>query len=113
MKGLRMFLAQATKLPKRVKQADFIGAYLQAKATGRFFIRLHEIFKQNFPAMHKYFGRPLRLNKANYGLTLSSKLWVTGFSEWLLSQGFIQSKAEPAYFIMYKDEKTWLRLIFY
>eukprot|EP00957_Ditylum_brightwellii_P009702 731454-Ditylum_brightwellii.AAC.1 len=33
MKGLRMFLAQAAKFLKRLKQADFIGAYLQAKAT--------------------------------------------------------------------------------
>eukprot|EP00957_Ditylum_brightwellii_P162811 12398052-Ditylum_brightwellii.AAC.1 len=63
--------------------------------------------------MSKYFGRHLRLRKAIYGLTLSGKLWVTEFLEWLLNQGFIQSKAETAYFILYKDEKTWLRPIFY
>eukprot|EP00957_Ditylum_brightwellii_P029438 2224921-Ditylum_brightwellii.AAC.1 len=63
--------------------------------------------------MSKYFGRPLMLRKAIYGLNLSGKLWVTEFSEWLLIQGFIQSKAEPAYFIMYKNEKTRPRLIFY
>eukprot|EP00957_Ditylum_brightwellii_P155596 11844291-Ditylum_brightwellii.AAC.1 len=108
MKGLRMFLAQAAKFMKRVKQADFIGAYLQTKATGRIFIRLPDIYNQYFPIVSKYFGRPLRLNKAIYGLTLSGKFWVTEFSEWLLNQGFVQSKAEPAYFIMYKDEKTWL-----
>eukprot|EP00957_Ditylum_brightwellii_P147452 11227961-Ditylum_brightwellii.AAC.1 len=113
MKRLSKFSIIAAKLLKRVKQVDFIGAYLQAKATGRFFIRLPDIYKQYFPTMSKYFGRPLRLRKVIYGLTLSGKLWVTEFSEWLLNQGFIQSKAEPAYFILYKDKKTWLRLIFY
>eukprot|EP00957_Ditylum_brightwellii_P034195 2591470-Ditylum_brightwellii.AAC.1 len=68
---------------------DFIGAYLQAKATGTLFIRLPEIFKQYFLTMSKYFGRPLRLNEAIYDLILSGKLWVAKFSEWLLSQGFI------------------------
>eukprot|EP00957_Ditylum_brightwellii_P007004 530310-Ditylum_brightwellii.AAC.1 len=45
LKGLRMFLDMIAKLLNRVKQADFIGAYLQAKVTGRFFIRLPEIYK--------------------------------------------------------------------
>eukprot|EP00957_Ditylum_brightwellii_P032850 2490529-Ditylum_brightwellii.AAC.1 len=75
MKGLRMFIAMAAKLLKRVKQADFIGAYMQAKATGRFFIRLPDIYKQYFPTMSKYFIKPLRLRKVIYGLTLSEKLW--------------------------------------
>eukprot|EP00957_Ditylum_brightwellii_P146144 11126916-Ditylum_brightwellii.AAC.1 len=95
-----MFLAMTVKLLKRVKQAGFIGAYLQAEVTGRFFIRLLDIYNQYFPTMSKYFGRPLRLRKAIYGLSLSGKLWVTKFLEWLLNQGFIQSKAEPAYFIL-------------
>eukprot|EP00957_Ditylum_brightwellii_P091075 6933843-Ditylum_brightwellii.AAC.1 len=102
IKGLRMLLAITAKLDKRVKQADFIGAYLQAKATGRFFIRLPEIYKQYFPTISKYFGRPLRLRKTIYGLTLSGKLWVTEFLEWLLTQGFTESKAGPSYFIIYK-----------
>eukprot|EP00957_Ditylum_brightwellii_P137401 10475795-Ditylum_brightwellii.AAC.1 len=113
MKGLRMFLTQAAKFMKRVKQADFTSTYLQAKVTGRFFIRLPGLYKQYFPTMSKYFGRTLRLKKAIYDLTLSGKCWVTEFSEWLLNQGFIQSKAEPAYFSIYKHEITWLRLIFY
>eukprot|EP00957_Ditylum_brightwellii_P196511 14972869-Ditylum_brightwellii.AAC.1 len=103
----------AAKLLKRVKQADFIGVYLHAKATGRFFVKLSEIYKQYFPTISKYFRRSLRFRKDIYGLTLSGKLWVIEFSEWLLSQGFIQSKAEPAYFFLYKDETTWLGLIFY
>eukprot|EP00957_Ditylum_brightwellii_P066314 5033745-Ditylum_brightwellii.AAC.1 len=74
----------AVKLLKRVNQADFIGAYLQAKATGIFFVRLPDIYKQHFPTMPKYFGKSLRLRKTIYDLTLSGKLW-----------------------------KTWLRLIFY
>eukprot|EP00957_Ditylum_brightwellii_P081866 6227320-Ditylum_brightwellii.AAC.1 len=62
------------KLLKRVKQADFIGAYLQAKTTGRLFMKLPDIYKQYFPAMSKYFGVPLRLWRAIYGLALSGKL---------------------------------------
>eukprot|EP00957_Ditylum_brightwellii_P016913 1275624-Ditylum_brightwellii.AAC.1 len=79
MKGLRMFLAMTAKLLKRVKQADFIGAYIQAKDQGRFFIRSSEIYKQYFPTMSKYFGRPQRLRKAIYSLTLSGKYGSLSF----------------------------------
>eukprot|EP00957_Ditylum_brightwellii_P152342 11597600-Ditylum_brightwellii.AAC.2 len=74
MKGLRIFLAQAATFLKKVKQTDFIGTYLQAKATDRFFMRLSDIYKQYFTTVSKYFGRPLRFNKAIYGLTQSGKL---------------------------------------
>eukprot|EP00957_Ditylum_brightwellii_P210727 15365311-Ditylum_brightwellii.AAC.1 len=60
MKDLRVFLAMVTKLMKWVKQTDFIGAYLQAKATGSFFITLPDIFKQFPPYLSKYFGHPLQ-----------------------------------------------------
>eukprot|EP00957_Ditylum_brightwellii_P129540 9880675-Ditylum_brightwellii.AAC.1 len=64
----------AVKFLKRLKQADFIGAYLQTKATGKFFIRLPENYMLYFSTMSKFVGRPLRLKKAIYGLTLSGKL---------------------------------------
>eukprot|EP00957_Ditylum_brightwellii_P007595 575052-Ditylum_brightwellii.AAC.1 len=70
MKGPRTSLVMAAKLEQRVKQADFISAYLQGKITGRFFIRLPEIYKQYFPILSKHLGKPLRLRKAIYCLTL-------------------------------------------
>eukprot|EP00957_Ditylum_brightwellii_P152274 11593308-Ditylum_brightwellii.AAC.1 len=66
----------AAKVLKRVKQAVFIGDYLQVNAKGRFFISLAKIYEQYFLTITKYFGRFLRLRKANYGLALSGKLWV-------------------------------------
>jgi Reverse transcriptase (RNA-dependent DNA polymerase) len=34
-------------------------------------------------------------------------------SEWLYSQGFIQSQAEPSYFVRYDKQNQWLRLLFF
>eukprot|EP00957_Ditylum_brightwellii_P014802 1116146-Ditylum_brightwellii.AAC.1 len=63
------------KFMNRVKQADFIEAYLKVKATGWFFIRLPDVFEQYFSQLFKYCVCPLRLGKAICGLILSGKLW--------------------------------------
>ncbi|KAI2494359.1 ABC transporter B family member [Fragilaria crotonensis] len=61
----------------------------------------------------KYFGVPLLLDKGIYGLVYSGKYWNIEFSEWLYSQGFIQSQAEPSYFVYYDKHNQWLRLLFF
>jgi hypothetical protein len=48
-----------------------------------------------------------------YGLVYSGKYWNIEFSEWLYSQGFIQSQAEPSYFVRYDKHNQWLRLLFF
>jgi hypothetical protein len=108
-----MFLAHAAKLKRRVKQGDFVGAYLQAKVRGRYFIKLDPRYKQLFPDLAEWFGRPLRLKKGIYGQKFSGKFWNEDFSEWLVKQGFLQSSADTTYFIRYQPDGSWIRLIFY
>jgi hypothetical protein len=56
---------------------------------------------------------PLLLDKGIYGLVFSGKYWNIEFSEWLYSQGFIQSPSEPSYFVRYNKHNQWLRLLFF
>ena len=58
---VRLFLAYAAKLLKRVRQLDFVGAYLQAHVKGRVFVNLPTEYKKHCPGLEKYFERPLRL----------------------------------------------------
>ena len=113
MRTVKMFLAHAARLKKRVKQGDFIGAYLQAKVRGRYFVKLDPRYKQLFPDLAEWFGRPLRLKKGIYGQRFSGKFWNEDFSEWLIRQGFLQSTADTTYFIRYNEDRSWIRLIFY
>ncbi|KAI2489828.1 hypothetical protein MHU86_24763 [Fragilaria crotonensis] len=98
---------------KHQESADFIGAYLQAKVIGRHFVILPLYLAYHFPEYAKYFGVPLLLDKGIYGLVYSGKYWNIEFSEWLYSQGFIQSQAEPSYFVYYDKHNQWLRLLFF
>ncbi|KAI2505259.1 hypothetical protein MHU86_9161 [Fragilaria crotonensis] len=86
-------------LPSDTQSADFIGAYLQAKVIGRHFVKLPLEYAFHFPEYAKFFGKPLLLDKGIYGLVYSGKYWNIEFSEWLYSQGFIQSQSEPSYFV--------------
>jgi len=113
IRTVKVFLALAASLKRRVKQGDFVGAYLQAKVRGRVFIRLDPRMKDLFPDLAKYFGPPLRLNKGIYGLTFSGKFWNEEYTEWLINQGFVQSTADTTYFIKYYQDGSWVRLIFY
>jgi hypothetical protein len=96
-----------------LKSGDFLGAYLQAKVIRRHFVRLPLEYAYYFPEYAKYFGTPSLLNKGIYGLVYSVKYWNIEFSEWLYSKGFIQSQAEPSYFVFYNKHNQWLRLLFF
>jgi hypothetical protein len=86
-----MFLAHVARLKVRVRQLDFIGAFLQAKVRSRIFMILPSIYGSIFPEFKQYFGTPLRLLKAMYGMTLSGKFWYQDLLEFLVSMGFMQS----------------------
>ena len=113
IRTVKLFLAFAASLKRRVKHGDFVGAYLQAKVRGRFFVTLDKRYAQYFPDLADWFGRPLLLDKGIYGLTYSGKFWNEEFSEWLIGQGFVQSTADTTYFIKYYKDGSWIRLIFY
>ena len=112
-RGVKLLLSTICAARRTLKSADFIGAYLQAKVIGRHFVKLPLEYAYHFPEYAKYFGIPLLLNKGIYGLVYSGKYWNIEFSEWLYSQGFIQSHAEPSYFVRYDKHNQWLRLLFF
>ncbi|KAI2513173.1 Mitochondrial protein [Fragilaria crotonensis] len=112
-RGVKLFIATICASRRSVKSADFIGAYLQAKVIGRHFVKLPLEYAYHFPEYAKFFGSPMLLNKGIYGLVYSGKYWNIEFSEWLYSQGFIQSPSEPSYFVRYDKHNQWLRLLFF
>ncbi len=86
-----MFLAHAARLKVRVKQLDFVGAFLQAKEQSRVFVKMPAIHGEVFPDIKQYCGKPLRLLKSMYGMTLSRKYWYQELQEFLIQMGFTQS----------------------
>ena len=71
LRMLKFFLAEAARHRDRVNQLDFIGAFLQAEVKERIFVKLHERYAEYFPEYQQYFGRPLRLLRSMYGMTIS------------------------------------------
>jgi hypothetical protein len=112
-RGLKMFLAHACRLKVRVRQLDFIGAYLQARCKSRIFIKFPASLSQAFPEFNKYFGRPLRLLKSMYGMTLSGKYWYQELQEYLLGQGFVQSTTIPCLFYKIYEDGSVIFLLNY
>jgi hypothetical protein len=88
---LKMFLAHASKLKSRVKQLDFIGAFLQAKVRSRIFVTIPNIF----------------------GMFLSSKYWYLEMKELLESEGFVPTNNVKCLFIKHFPDKTGLLLLNY
>jgi hypothetical protein len=77
-----MFLAHAARLRVRVRQMDFIGAFLQAKVRSRVFIKMPAIYGELFPDLAAYCGIPVRLVKSMYGMSLSGKYWYQELQEY-------------------------------
>ena len=97
--ALKMFLAHTTRVRARVKQLDFVGAFLQAQTRSRIFVPIPPIFGILFPEYKEYCGKPVRLGKSMYGMTLSSKYWFLDLQEFLLELCFSPSKTILCLFI--------------
>jgi hypothetical protein len=112
-RALKMFLAGAARNKCRVYQLDFIGAFLQANVRGRIFLSLPEVYGAIWPEFKDYCGRPLRLVKSMYGMTYSGKYWYLDLKEWLLEEGFIQSRASPCFFCKIFPGGYFIKIIIY
>jgi hypothetical protein len=66
-RSLKMFLAHASRMKARVKQLDFVGAFLQAKMRTLMFITIPKIYGILFPEYSEYCGTPVRLAMSMYG----------------------------------------------
>jgi hypothetical protein len=100
-RGVKLLMSTTCSSHHTLKSGDFIGAYLQAQVIGRHFVRLSLEYASFFPEYAIYFGTPSLLNKRIYELVYSGKYWNTEYSEWLYSKGFIQSQAEPSFFVYF------------
>ena len=93
-----------------MKQLDFIEAFLQAKVKGRVFVTLDAKYGDYFPEYREYFGRPLRLLRSMYGMTISGKLFADDLTDWLVNvAGFKQSQCQGS--IYYKVLETGERIV--
>jgi hypothetical protein len=99
-----MFLAHAAKLRVRVKQLDFVGAFLQAKPRSRIFFTIPRIFGILFQKYSDYCGKPVRLAMSMYGATLSGKYRYLELQDYLLEIGFKVSKSMQCLFIQTNDD---------
>jgi hypothetical protein len=112
-RSLKMFLAHAAKLKVRVRQMDFIGAFLQAKVRSRVFIKMPAIYGELFPDLKAYCGVPVRLVKSMYGMSLSGKYWYQELQEFLLENEFEQSKVIACFFWKVFSDGSYVYLLDY
>jgi hypothetical protein len=109
---LKMFLAMAAQRRRRVYQADFIGAYLQAKMDRIVYVMLPIEYKMYFPDLAEWFGVPLRLERSAYGINSAGRLWAEELFGWYQEYGFVQSQVEPSLFT-YSNGDDWIILLSY
>ena len=107
LRTVKFFLADAARHKARVKQLDFIGAFLQAKAKSRVFVRLDAKYADFFPDYRQYLRRPLRLVRLMYGMTINRKLFADDLTDWLVKDaGFSQSESQGSiYYKILPDEE--------
>jgi Reverse transcriptase (RNA-dependent DNA polymerase) len=73
---LKVFLAEAARRQRHVYQADYVGAYLQAKMDRVIYVTLPAALAEVFPDLAEWFGVPLLLEKAAYGINAAGCLWA-------------------------------------
>ena len=104
MRTLKYFIADAAKHKSGIHQLDFIGAFLQANVKNRVFVKLDMRYAAYFPEYTQYFGRALKLLKYMYGMTNSGKMFAGELTEWLIEEGFMQSKCQMSIYDKYAPD---------
>jgi len=112
-RSLKMFLPLASRIKARVKQLDFVGAFLQAKMRTRMFVTIPQIYGILFAEYRDYCGVPVRLVMSMYGTTLCGKYWYMDLTEYLLEVGFIPSECMRCLFIRTYADGTKLHVLNY
>ena len=111
-KTVKCFLVDAASHNRPVKQLDFIGAFLQALARGRFWIQLPKEYAKYLPELAHYFDKPQLLNKTIYGMIYASKYWNHDLTTYLVTDlGFSQSVYDSSLFVKRYGETDYLKLI--
>jgi hypothetical protein len=82
--ALKIFFAHASRIKARVKQLDFVGAFLQAQTRSRIFVTIPAMFGVLFPEYKEFCGKSVHLAKSMYCMTLSGNYWFLDLQECLL-----------------------------
>lgn len=98
---IRTILSHAVQENLKIKQLDVPTAFLNGKLEDDVYIKYPKGLESNK-------GNVLKLNKALYGLKEAPKCWNKRFHDFMIKNGFEQSKYD---FCLYKTKNTWL-LIF-
>ena len=79
----KLFVAQAVKKKRAIKQLDFVGAFCQAKMQSRLFLQLPKEYSEVIPEYEEYFKEPKLIKKSIYGTDFAAKLWNHDLTIWL------------------------------
>ena len=113
MRTLKYFLEDAEKNKARFHQLDFIGTFLQANVKNRVFVKLDMRYADYFPEYSQYFGRALKLLKSMYGMINSGKLFADELTEWLIKEGFVQSRCQMSILYKYAPDGSKIVVLYY
>ena len=113
-KTVKCFLVDAAHHKRKVKQLDFIGAFLQALARGRIWIQLPKEYAKYLPELAHYFENPQLLNKTIYGLIFASKYWNEDLLDFLENDkemGFSKSLYDSSLLVKRYDNGDYIKII--
>ena len=111
----KVFIAEAVKRDKPVKQLDFIGAFCQAYMRTRLFLQLPKEYAYLLPEYAKYFEAPCLLLKSLYGTDIAAKVWNQDLTDWLITNDtvkFKQSQVDPSLFI-HRNGDEYIFMVIY
>jgi hypothetical protein len=105
---VRMMLAVAAHEGLHLRQFDIKNAFLNGHLQEEVYIRP----PKGWEHLAGGYRRVLRLNRALYGLRQAPRVWNERLGSELTALGFVQSKADPALWIL-RDERGLVLTMFY
>ena len=96
--SIRMLLAWAGTHGYRVRQLDFVAAFLNGELDEEIYMEQPEGYAHMHMDEH---GQPMvcKLNKSLYGLKQAGRVWYRTLCKWLFSHNFIALKSDSCVFI--------------
>jgi hypothetical protein len=113
----KVFVSQAAKYKRVIKQLDFVGAFCQGKMQRRLFLQLPKEYMDVLPEYKELFADLLLMAKSIYGTDFAHRVFSDDLKNWILTNKelpFTQSEVDPALYI-YRNAKgdRYLFLICY
>ena len=111
---LDYFLDDAAKHKEVLHQLELVGAFRQSNVKHRVFVKLDIRYGEYFPEYANYFGRPLILKNAIYGMNNKGESFTYKLTNCMIDEaGFIQSKFQSSVYYKYAPYGSKLVVISY